>query len=73
MDNVSPTAGSVNWSIGFNLYADNAPISACENKAQRVGWRDAQGGERASITIATVFATGGNAERAEQVLVGAGQ
>lgn len=68
MDSLSPTAGSVNWSIGFNLYAERQPIEACANNAQRRGWKDAQAGERAANIVASVFAAGGSPERADRVL-----
>lgn len=70
MNSVAETQAQVNWSIGFNLYADGAPLTACANNLQRQGWRDAKCGERACAVIDTVFAAGGNAERADAVLAG---
>lgn len=68
MNNVADSANSVNWIAGFRLYADGAPIASCANNAQRRGWLDAQAGERACAVIDTVFANGGNAERADRIL-----
>lgn len=59
------------WQVGFNAYADGAPLSTCATAEQRRGWANARAGEAAAMMVDVVFAAGGSASEADLALEGA--